>query len=96
MRLSSHVALYVVLFLFSIHFLRRRCPAARRVLLLTAWAMFLLATSGTLIVVTTAGLSMRMIYLFVQGSNNEAANLLRLYHALALAQDIILALNKLV
>ncbi|KAJ7118305.1 hypothetical protein C8R44DRAFT_790552 [Mycena epipterygia] len=89
-------ALYVVLFLFSIHFLRRRRPAERRVLLLTAWAMFLLATSGTLIVVISAGISMRMMYLFVQGSNSEAANLLRHYHTLALTVDIILALNNLV
>ncbi|KAJ7118255.1 hypothetical protein C8R44DRAFT_190374 [Mycena epipterygia] len=89
-------ALYVVLFLFSIHFLRRRYHAARRVLLLAAWAMFLLATSGTLLVVTTAGISMRMMYMFVQGSNSEAANLLRQYHMLSLAVDIILALNNLV
>ncbi|KAJ7455845.1 hypothetical protein FB451DRAFT_1564851 [Mycena latifolia] len=89
-------ALYVVLFSFSIYTLRRRTPAAAKFLLVPAWIMFLLATCGTVIVVTTTELSMRMNYLLVQGSSDSSARLLRLYHALALGQDVILAVNNLV
>jgi hypothetical protein len=86
-------ALYVVLFLFSIHTLQRRVPG-RKFLLGSAWIMFLLATAGTIIVVSTTAISMRMVYLLVQGYTDSPAHLLRLYQFLALGQDIILAINK--
>ncbi|KAJ6556643.1 hypothetical protein DFH09DRAFT_1317955 [Mycena vulgaris] len=89
-------ALYVVLFIFSVYTLHRRSPPAPKVFIATAWIMFLLATCGTVIVITTTGISMRMNYLLVQGSKDRPAHLLSLCHALALAQDVILAVNNLV
>ncbi|KAJ7343792.1 hypothetical protein DFH08DRAFT_871278 [Mycena albidolilacea] len=58
--------------------------------------MFLLATTGTIIVISTTAISMRMVSLFVQGDPDSPARLLRLYQSLALGQDIILAINNLV
>ncbi|KAJ7776974.1 hypothetical protein DFH07DRAFT_766659 [Mycena maculata] len=92
--LSPIPALYVVLFIFSIYTLHRRSPAPPRVLPITAWIMFVLTTCGTLIVISMTGISMRMNYLLVQGSEGGSARLLTLYHALALAQDVILAINN--
>jgi hypothetical protein len=86
-------ALYVVLFIFSIHTLQRRVPG-RKFLVGTAWVMFLLATTGTIIVISTTAISMRMVSLSVQGDPVSPARLLRLYQSLALGQDIILAVNK--
>ncbi|KAJ6528826.1 hypothetical protein B0H19DRAFT_1274459 [Mycena capillaripes] len=95
--LSSGPALYVVLFLLSIRTLHRRIPdgkfASVKLLLGIAWIMFFLATTGTIIAISTTGLSMRMLYLLVQGYTDTPARLLRLYHSLALRQDIILAVN---
>ncbi|KAJ7272281.1 hypothetical protein C8J57DRAFT_279925 [Mycena rebaudengoi] len=89
-------AFYVVLFLYSIHTLRRRSPAARQVLLVAAWIMFLLGTCGALIAIISASVAMRMIYLLVQGSTKTSVHLINVYHALALTQDVILAINNLV
>ncbi|KAJ7504909.1 hypothetical protein B0H11DRAFT_2221097 [Mycena galericulata] len=89
-------ALYVVLFIFSLYTLHQRKPAALKFLRVTSWLTFVLATCGILIVITTTGISMRMNYLLVRGSTDTAARLLSLYHALALAQDVILAVNNLV
>jgi hypothetical protein len=91
--LSSIPALYVVLFLFSIQTLHQRVPGGK-ILLGTAWAMCLLATCSTLIAIIATSISMRMVYLLVQGSVDTSTHLLSLYHMLALAQDIILAVNK--
>ncbi|KAF8193588.1 hypothetical protein K438DRAFT_1969482 [Mycena galopus ATCC 62051] len=88
-------ALYVVFFLYSIRTLRRSVPG-HTLLVGAAWLMFLLATAGTIIVVSTTAISMRMVYLLVQGYLDSPARLLRLYHSLALGQDIILAVNNLV
>ncbi|KAF7369473.1 hypothetical protein MVEN_00277000 [Mycena venus] len=88
-------ALYVVLFLFSIHTLQRRIPGGK-FLLGTAWIMFVLASAGIIIVISTTAMSMRMVYLLVQGYTDRPARLLRLYHSLALGQDIVLAVNNLV
>ncbi|KAJ6529449.1 hypothetical protein DFH09DRAFT_1185129 [Mycena vulgaris] len=89
-------ALYVILFVFSIHTLNKRAPAVSRFLIGTAWAMFLLGTCGTVIVIVSTAISMRMVYLLVQGSSAESARLLYLYQSLALTQDIVLAINNLV
>ncbi|KAF8203372.1 hypothetical protein K438DRAFT_1757710 [Mycena galopus ATCC 62051] len=91
--LTLSTALYVVFFLYSIHTLRRSVPG-HKLLVGVAWLMFLLATAGTIIVVSTTAISMRMVYLLVQGYLDSPARLLRLYHSLALGQDIILAVNK--
>ncbi|KAJ7206592.1 hypothetical protein GGX14DRAFT_637664 [Mycena pura] len=91
----SLYALYVVLFLLSIPSLHRRIPN-RKIILVTAWTMFLFATSSTLLASIATATSMSVVYMLVQGSNNAPTHLIRLYHALILAQDIILALNKLV
>ncbi|KAJ7504905.1 hypothetical protein B0H11DRAFT_2221093 [Mycena galericulata] len=89
-------ALYVVLFIFSLYTLHQRKPAVPKFLHVTSWIMFVLATCGTLIVITTTGISMRMNYLLVRGSTDAARRLLSLYHALALAQDVTLTINNLV
>lgn len=88
-------ALYVVLFLYSIHTLRRRIPGGK-ILLVTAWTMFVLATCSTVNLSIATGISMRTVYLLVQGSRDTPAQLVRVYHALVLVQDIILAMNNLV
>ncbi|KAJ6574315.1 hypothetical protein B0H19DRAFT_1254025 [Mycena capillaripes] len=87
-------AFFVVCFLFSVHTLRQRMPGGK-MLIVAAWAMFVLATCSTLITSIATGISMRMVYLQVQGYTDAPARLLRLYHALALAQDILLAINNL-
>jgi hypothetical protein len=96
--LSSGPALYVVLFLFSIRTLHRRIPDGKftgvKLLLGIAWIMFFLATTGTIITIYTTGISMRMVYLLMQGYTDTPARLLRFYHSLALGQDVILAVNK--
>ncbi|KAJ7841602.1 hypothetical protein B0H14DRAFT_2782557 [Mycena olivaceomarginata] len=93
-------SLYVVLFLFSIRTLHRRIPDGKftgvKLLLGIAWIMFFLATIGTIITIYTTGISMRMVYLLVQGYTDTPARLLRFYHSLALGQDVILAVNNLV
>ncbi|KAJ6460454.1 hypothetical protein C8R47DRAFT_1226227 [Mycena vitilis] len=87
-------AFFAVCFLFSIRTLRqRRCGG--KTLLVAAWIMFVFATSSTLITIIATGISMRMVYLFVQGFGDASARLLDIYHELALAQDIILAVNNL-
>jgi hypothetical protein len=91
---SLGAALYVILFIFSIHTLNKRAPAVSRFLIGTAWAMFLLGTCGTMIVIVSTAISMRMVYLLVQGSSAECARLLYLYQSLALTQDIVVAINK--
>ncbi|KAF8193635.1 hypothetical protein K438DRAFT_1761770 [Mycena galopus ATCC 62051] len=91
--LTLSTALYVVLFLCSIHTLRRSVPG-HTLLVGAAWLMFLLATAGTIIVVSTTVISMRMVYLLVQDYLDSPARLLRLYQSLALRQDIILAVNN--
>ncbi|KAF7330662.1 hypothetical protein MSAN_02451500 [Mycena sanguinolenta] len=58
--------------------------------------MFALATAGTVLVVSTTGISMRMVYLLVQGNTDLPDRLLKIYQSLALVQDIILAINNLV
>jgi len=88
-------ALYVILFLYSIHTLRRRIPGGK-ILLVTAWTMFVLATCSTVNLSIATGISMRAVYLLVQGSRDTPAQLGRVYHALVLVQDIILAMNNLV
>ncbi|KAJ7227970.1 hypothetical protein B0H12DRAFT_234324 [Mycena haematopus] len=88
-------ALYVILFLYSVRTLRRNLPS-RKFLVATTWIMFLLATAGTGIVVSTTGISMRIVYLLVQGYTDGSARLLSVYQSLALGQDIILAVNNLV
>jgi hypothetical protein len=96
--LSSGPALYVILFLFSIRTLHRRIPdgkfAGVKLLLGIAWIMFFLATTGTIITISTTGISIRMLYLLVQGYTDMPARLLCLYHSLALGQDVVLAVNK--
>ncbi|KAJ7616220.1 hypothetical protein DFH06DRAFT_1239424 [Mycena polygramma] len=87
-------AFFAVCFLFSIRTLRRR-RCGGKILLVAAWIMFLFATCSTLITIIATGISMRMVYLFVQGYSDASARLLSLYHKLALAQDIILAVNNL-
>ncbi|KAF7377114.1 hypothetical protein MSAN_00130400 [Mycena sanguinolenta] len=88
-------ALYLVLFAYSVHTLRRSVRG-RKFLLGTAWVMFALATAGTVLVVSTTGISMRMVYLLVQGNTDLPDRLLKIYQSLALVQDIILAINNLV
>ncbi|KAJ7288596.1 hypothetical protein C8J57DRAFT_1280807 [Mycena rebaudengoi] len=88
-------ALYVVLFLFSIHTLRRHIPAGK-ILRVTAWAMFLLASASTIVACLAAGTSMHLVYTVVEGSQDTPTHVLRHYHALRLGQDIILAMNNLV
>ncbi|KAJ6529408.1 hypothetical protein DFH09DRAFT_1185069 [Mycena vulgaris] len=88
-------ALYVILFVFSIHTLNKRAPAVSQFLIGTAWAMFLLGTCGTVSGIVSTAISMRMVYLLVQGSSAESARLLYLYQSLALTQDIVLAINNL-
>ncbi|KAJ7364279.1 hypothetical protein DFH08DRAFT_798654 [Mycena albidolilacea] len=96
--LSSGPALYVVLFLFSIRTLHRRIPDGKftgvKLLLGIAWIMFFLATIGTIITISTTGVSMRMVYLLVQGYTDTPTRLLHFYHSLALGQDVILAVNN--
>ncbi|KAJ7195066.1 hypothetical protein GGX14DRAFT_475337, partial [Mycena pura] len=91
----SLYALYAVLFLFSIPSLHRHIPS-RKIILVTAWTMFLFATSSILLASIATATSMSVVYMLVQGSNNAPAHLIRLYHALVLVQDIILVLNNLV
>jgi hypothetical protein len=86
-------ALYVVLFLFSIHTLRRQIPAGKT-LRVTAWAMFLLASASTIVACLAAGTSMHLVHTVVEGSQDTPTHVLRHYHALRLGQDIILAMNK--
>lgn len=86
-------ALYVVLFLFSIHTLRHHIFAGQ-ILRITAWAMFLLASASTIVACLAAGTSMRAVHTLVEGSQDAPGLLLRHYHALRLGQDIILAMNK--
>ncbi|KAF8164385.1 hypothetical protein K438DRAFT_1984719 [Mycena galopus ATCC 62051] len=88
-------ALYVVFFLFSIPSLHRHIPDGK-ILLVTAWTMFLLAALSTLLATIATATSMSVVYMLVQGSKVAPARLLRLYHALVLVQDIILVLNNLV
>ncbi|KAJ7272303.1 hypothetical protein C8J57DRAFT_1599421 [Mycena rebaudengoi] len=92
---SSRAAFYVVLFIYSIYALRRHSPTACRVLVVAAWIMFLLGTSGALIAIMSASVAMRMIYLLVQGSTTTSAHLINVYHVLALTQDVVLAINNL-
>ncbi|KAK7051730.1 hypothetical protein R3P38DRAFT_3343842 [Favolaschia claudopus] len=90
-------ALYVILFIYSITTLTRRKQAQGGLFLVgTAYTMFLLATIGLIIVLTTTWLALHTVYSLVQGSTARAASSLDMYHALALGQDIILALNNLV
>ncbi|KAJ7036404.1 hypothetical protein C8F04DRAFT_1394271 [Mycena alexandri] len=86
-------ALYVVLFLFSIHTLRRQIPAGK-ILRVAAWAMFLLASASTIVACLAAGTSMHVVHTVVEGSPDAPTPVLRHYHALRLGQDIILAMNK--
>lgn len=88
-------ALYVVLFLFSIHTLRRQIPTGK-ILRITAWVMFLLASASTIVACLAAGESMRVVHTVVDGSQDAPPYVLRHYHALRLGQDIILAMNNLV
>ncbi|KAF7366060.1 hypothetical protein MVEN_00482200 [Mycena venus] len=87
-------AFFVISFLFSVHSLRQRMRGGR-MLITAAWVMFALATCSTSITSVATGISMRMVYLQVQGLTDMPARLLHLYQALALAQDILLALNNL-
>jgi hypothetical protein len=86
-------ALYVILFLHSIHTLRRRIPGGK-ILLVTAWTMFVLATCSTVNLSTATGTSMRVVYALVQSPRETPLRLVRLYRMLILVQDIILAMNK--
>ncbi|KAJ6452810.1 hypothetical protein C8R45DRAFT_1040165 [Mycena sanguinolenta] len=88
-------ALYVILFAYSVHTLRRSVRG-QNFLKGTAWIMFALATTGTVLVVSTTGISMRMVYLSVQGNTVIPGRLLKIYQSLALVQDIILVINNLV
>ncbi|KAJ7037328.1 hypothetical protein C8F04DRAFT_1232737, partial [Mycena alexandri] len=86
-------ALYVVLFLFSIHTLRRQIPAGK-ILRVAAWAMFLLASASTIVACLADGTSMHVVHTVVEGSPDAPTPVLRHYRALRLGQDIILAMNK--
>ncbi|KAJ7874499.1 hypothetical protein B0H14DRAFT_2717991 [Mycena olivaceomarginata] len=91
-------SLYAILFLFSIRTLHRRIPDGKftgvKLLLGIASIMFVLATIGTIITISTTGISMRRVYLLVQGYTDTPARLLRLYHSLALGQEVILAVKS--
>ncbi|KAJ7675914.1 hypothetical protein DFH06DRAFT_1292117 [Mycena polygramma] len=87
--------LYAVLFLFSIRTLQGQLPGGN-ILRLTTWVMFILATGTTLLACVATGVSTRAVYVLVHGSVDDSVRLARIYKALILAEDIILAYNNLV
>ncbi|KAJ6582904.1 hypothetical protein DFH09DRAFT_278211 [Mycena vulgaris] len=89
------LALYVVLFIFSIHTLTHRNRPGSRFLLVTTSVMFFLGTSEALVSVVQAGIMIRLNKKLIQGSP-DFPRLSRLYYRVALFANICLAVNDLV
>ncbi|KAJ7468054.1 hypothetical protein FB451DRAFT_1257927 [Mycena latifolia] len=87
--------LYAVLFMFSIYTLIHRNPPGRRFLLLTASAMFLLGTSGTVVSVLMAGILFQSNKKLIEGSN-DLARLIQVYVTLELIASILLVTSNFV
>ncbi|KAJ7083854.1 hypothetical protein C8R44DRAFT_862339 [Mycena epipterygia] len=90
--------LYVNLFILAIHTLSRRKTAGRIPLLVASWAMFILGTTGIVVRVIATVLSARVVQQIVQPEEREnyTQKLLRTYGSLAVAEDMIFAINNLV
>jgi hypothetical protein len=92
---SSHIGLYVLLFILSLRILLRRNPGEKQVLVVTSLTMLLLGTSQTILWVFTTGISVRMTQVLVeQDAVDSLSRLWRLYFTLDVAQNIVFVTNK--
>ncbi|KAJ7913891.1 hypothetical protein B0H13DRAFT_2270985 [Mycena leptocephala] len=91
-------ALYLVLFLFSLHALHRRQPTRSRFLLVTAWAIFIFATITTVLTLISTSLAVQGLFVLGETPNDLAASqrLEEVHNALILAQYFLLATNNFV
>ncbi|KAJ7673536.1 hypothetical protein B0H17DRAFT_1183204 [Mycena rosella] len=89
-------ALYLILFIFSIHTLAHRSPAGRRFLLVTTSAIFLLGMAAAVIKIVTAGIIIQSNKeLFLRSTDLSRQNsLIQLYFTLEVATDMLLATRK--